>query len=111
MTNPRADRVRAVRALGRRSVRQRQRQYLVEGPQGVREAVAHAAAAVRDVYLTVEASQRHPEIIDTAEAAQLHVHLAAPEVVAEMSPDAQGVLRSEEHTSELQSRENIVCRL
>lgn len=92
MTNPRADRVRAVRALGRRSVRQRQRQYLVEGPQGVREAVAHAAAEVRDVYLTVEASQRHPEIIDTAEAAQLHVHLAAPEVVAEMSPDAQGVL-------------------
>src|SRR5690606_39797542 len=28
-----------------------------------------------------------------------------------LSQDFEGVLRSEEHTSELQSRENIVCRL
>jgi len=92
MTNPRADRVRAVRALARRSARQRSAQYLVEGPQGVREAVAHAAAEVRDVYLTVEASQRYPEIVDVAVAADLTTHLVAPEVLAEMSPDAQGVL-------------------
>lgn len=92
MTNPRADRVRAVRALARRSARQRGGQYLVEGPQGVREAVLHAAGAVRDVYLTVEASQRYPEILDAAGAADLYTHLAAPEVLAEMSPDAQGVL-------------------
>lgn len=92
MTNPRADRVRAVRALAKRAVRQRQQQYLVEGPQGVREAVTHAAGSVRDVYLTVEASQRYPEIVDGAVRSDLHTHLAAPEVLAEMSPDAQGVL-------------------
>jgi TrmH family RNA methyltransferase len=92
MTNPRADRVKAVRALGRRSVRQRNGQYLVEGPQGVREAVLHAAGSVRDVYLTVDASQRYPEILDAAGVADVYTHLCAPDVVAEMSPDAQGVL-------------------
>lgn len=92
MTNPRADRVKAIRALARRSARQRSGQYLVEGPQGVREAVRYSAGAVRDVYLTVEASQRYPEILDAATAAEVYTHLAAPEVLAEMSPDAQGVL-------------------
>jgi TrmH family RNA methyltransferase len=92
MTNPRADRVRAVRALTTRSARDRHGQYLVEGPQGVREAVRFATANVRDVYLTVEASQRYSEILDEAVAADMHVHLAAPDVLAAMSPDAQGVL-------------------
>lgn len=92
MTNPRADRVRAVRALAQRSVRRRSNQYLVEGPQAVREAVTHAATAVRDVYLTVEASQRWPEILDAAEAADLSLHLAAPEVLAAISADAQGAV-------------------
>lgn len=92
MTNPRADRVKAVRALARRSSRQRSGQYLVEGPQGVREAVACEAGAVRDVYLTVEASQRYPELLDGAAAADLPTHLVAPDVLEEMSPDAQGVL-------------------
>lgn len=101
MTNPRADRVKAVRALAGRSARDRHRQYLVEGPQGVREAVRFAAADVRDVYLTVDASQHYPEILDDAVAADLYVHLAAPDVLAAMSPDAQGVLaviRRREHT-------------
>src|SRR5690606_40959145 len=35
-----------------------------------------------------------------------------PEVEVKISPDISGeVVRSEEHTSELQSRENLVCRL
>lgn len=92
MTNPRADRVRAVAALARRSARRRSGQYLVEGPQGVREAVRHAAPAVRDVYLTVEASQRYPEILDAAASGDVWTHLAAPEVLTQMSADAQGVL-------------------
>jgi len=97
LTNPRADRVKAVRALSGRSARERHRQFLVEGPQGVREAIRYAADAVRDVYLTVEASQRYPEVLDDAIAADLHTHLAAPEVLAAMSPDAQGVLAVVRH--------------
>lgn len=92
MTNPRADRVRAVRGLATRSARAKQGRYLVEGPQGVREAVRYGASAVQDVYLSVEASQRHPEIVDDAVAADLRLHLAAPEVLEAMSPDAQGAL-------------------
>ena len=36
LTNPRAERVRSVRALSGRSVRGRQGRFLVEGPQAVR---------------------------------------------------------------------------
>lgn len=92
LANPRADRVRHVRALSGRSARSRHGQYLVEGPQAVREAVRHAAGAVRDVYLTPAAAQRYAEIVDDARAAGLYLHLGTPEVLDAMSPDAQGVL-------------------
>jgi TrmH family RNA methyltransferase len=81
-----------VRALSGRSARLRHGQYLVEGPQGVREAVRFAADAVRDVYLTPAAAERYDEIGAQAAAAGLRMHLATAEVVAAMSPDAQGVL-------------------
>ena len=92
MANPRADRVRGVAALARGSVRARRGQFLVEGPQAVREVVRFAPAQVRDVYLTVSAAQRYPEITDDATAAGVHTHLCSPDVLAAMSPDAQGVL-------------------
>ena len=92
MANPRADRVRGVAALARASVRARRGQFLVEGPQAVREAVRFAPDQVRDVYLTVAAAQRYPEITDNATAAGVYTHLCSPDVLAAMSPDAQGVL-------------------
>lgn len=92
LANPRADRIKAVRALAGRPARSRHGQFLVEGPQGVREAVRYAAADVRDVYLTDAAAQRYPEIVADAAAARLHVHLGTREVLEAMSPDAQGVL-------------------
>ena len=57
LTNPRSDRVKAVRALSRRSVRSRTGEFLAEGPQAVREAVAFRAELVRDVYVTPEAAR------------------------------------------------------
>lgn len=92
MTNPHADRVRAVRALGARSGRRRAGRYVVEGPQAVREVVRWAPHTVRDVYLTVEAADRYAEIVADAEAARLHLHLGDPAVLDAMSPDAQGLL-------------------
>lgn len=92
MTNPSAERVRKIKNLATASGRRRQRAFIVEGPQGVREAVAHAPGLVKDVYLTVEASQRYGEILDGVAAAGLYLHLCSPEVVEEMSPDAQGVV-------------------
>ncbi|MDD9207873.1 RNA methyltransferase [Georgenia sp. 10Sc9-8] len=99
LTNPRAERVRRVRALARRSSRLRHGQFLVEGPQGVREAVRHCPGQVRDVYLTPAAAERHPEVVAAARAAQVYLHTALPEVLAAMSPDAQGVLAVLDATS------------
>jgi TrmH family RNA methyltransferase len=92
LANPRADRVKQVRALSGRPARSKHGQLLVEGPQGVREAVRHAAADVRDVYLTEPAAARYDEILDAALDAGLRVHVGTPEVLDAMSPDAQGVL-------------------
>ncbi len=92
MTNPHADRVRAVRALATRSGRRRAGRYAVEGPQAVREVVRWAPHTVRDLYLTPEAADRYAEIVADAEAARLHLHLGDPAVLDAMSPDAQGVL-------------------
>lgn len=92
MTNPHADRVRAVRALATRSGRRRAGRYAVEGPQAVREVVRWAPHTVRDLYLTPETADRYAEIVADAKAARLHLHLGDPAVLDAMSPDAQGVL-------------------
>jgi len=92
LANPRADRVKQVRALSGRSSRLRHGRFLVEGPQGVREAVRFVADAVRDVYLTPAAAERYTEIVAEAKAAGLYVHLGTREVLEAMSPDAQGVI-------------------
>ncbi|WP_460751829.1 TrmH family RNA methyltransferase [Myceligenerans cantabricum] len=95
-----------MRALSGRSARVRRGLFLVEGPQGVREAVRWATdGTVRDVYLTPAAVGRYPEIVDAARddaagraartgttTGTLRVHVATSEVLNAMSPDAQGVL-------------------
>lgn len=55
LTNPGSDRVRAVRGLAQRPVRKRTGRFLVEGPQGVREAVRWAPQRIVDLYLTADA--------------------------------------------------------
>ena len=92
LANPRAERVKAVRALAGRSVRQRTGRYLVEGPQSVREAIRFAAGQVREVYLTPAAAERYAEIVVDAQGAGLPVRLGTAEVLAAMSADAQGVV-------------------
>jgi RNA methyltransferase, TrmH family len=84
LTNPRSDRVKVVRALSRRSVRSRTGEFLAEGPQAVREAVAFRPDLVRDVYVTPEAADRHPAIVAAARSAELWVHEVTPEVLAAM---------------------------
>jgi len=92
LTNPRSERVKAVRALSGRSVRLRTGRFVVEGPQSVREAVREAPGRVRDVYVTVTAADRYGEIVRAARAAGLRVHTASDDVLTAMSPDAQGVV-------------------
>lgn len=85
LTNPRADRVKAVRALSRRSTRSRTGRFVVEGPQAVREAVHHAAADLVDLYVTVDASQRYAAIVTEAMAHNVYVHEVTDDVLAAMT--------------------------
>lgn len=88
MTNPRSDRVRAVRGLARRSARSGTGRFLVEGPQGVRELIRYAAPSIVDLYVTDAAGERYPEILETAGAAGVFVHPTGEDVLAAMA-DAQ----------------------
>lgn len=84
LTNPRADRVKAVRALSRRSARLRSGRFLAEGPQAVREAVRWAPGDVVDVYATEPAAERYGEELTEAREAGIHVHEVAVAVLAAM---------------------------
>lgn len=100
MANPGSDRVRSVHRLAQRPVRQRTGRFLVEGPQGVREAVRWAPERVVDVYVTAEAMQRYAaDIVAPARSAGLFVHEATAEVIAAMADadSPQGVVAVVEH--------------
>lgn len=92
LTNPRAERVRSVRALGRRSARERAGRFIVEGPQAVRELLAFAPDSVIEVYVDSSAAERTAEF----RSAQLSVplHECSPEVFAALVDTAhpQGIL-------------------
>lgn len=89
LANPRNERIRATRALSGRSVRKRTGQFLIEGPRSVREAVEFAD--VNQVFITAETSDRYPQIIELAQRREIRVSYATEEVIAHVSPDAQGV--------------------
>lgn len=100
LSNPRSDRVKAVARLSGRSARLRAGRFLVEGPQAVREAVAHTverhssragrsghrspAGLVRELYATAEAAQRYPEILESAATAGIFARPVSDEVLAAM---------------------------
>ncbi|WP_431960496.1 TrmH family RNA methyltransferase [Actinacidiphila sp. bgisy160] len=90
LTSLRSPRVVAARRLARRSFRGKERRFLAEGPQAVREAMAHLV----EVYVTPEAAARHADIVAAARAARVPVFTATDEVVAEMSDTVtpQGVI-------------------
>jgi TrmH family RNA methyltransferase len=94
LTNIGSDRVRSVRALSRRAVREREHLFLAEGPQAVREAVAHRPDTVRDVYFEAQAAGRQGAVLDAARAAGLSLREVSPEVLAAMSDTVvpQGIL-------------------
>lgn len=92
LSNPHADRVKKVAALVGRSARQRAGLILVEGPQAVRELIAHRPQTIRDVYFASEASRLYSDIVDAARGVTRWVHEVSPEVAWAMSADAQGVI-------------------
>ncbi|MGW5057154.1 TrmH family RNA methyltransferase [Streptomyces sp. NPDC004096] len=88
LISPRSPRVSAARRLGRRSFRGKEQLFLAEGPQAVREAAGYRAdgrATLVELFTTPEAAERYPDIVGAARDAGARVHLAAEEVIADVS--------------------------
>ncbi len=88
LISPRSQRVSAARRLVRRSFRGKERLFLAEGPQAVREAAAHrvgAEPALVELFATVDAAERYADIVAEARGAGVRVHLAADDVIADIS--------------------------
>jgi len=84
LTNIGSDRVRSVRALARRAVRQREGLFLAEGPQTVGEVVAHRPDAVKDLYVDAQAAGRHTVVLETAQTAGLSIREVSSDVLCAM---------------------------
>ncbi|MFF5937639.1 TrmH family RNA methyltransferase [Streptomyces sp. NPDC012508] len=89
LISPRSPRVVAARRLAKRNFRGKDRLFIAEGPQAVREAVEHRSGSgeptLVELFTTVEAAERYTEIVDAARAAGARVHFAPDAVLAEVS--------------------------
>lgn len=100
LTSLRSARVTSVRRLAKRAFRARERRFVAEGPQAVREALAAAVEAgagqtvVTEVLVTTDAASRHPELTDLARTAGVGVTVATSEVLGALSQTVtpQGVV-------------------
>ncbi|WP_181768297.1 TrmH family RNA methyltransferase [Streptomyces albidus (ex Kaewkla and Franco 2022)] len=90
LISPRSARVAAARRLVRRNFRAKDRRFLAEGPQAVREAVAVRSAepggpVLLELFATPEAAERHPEIVREAGETGARVHFADLETLADIA--------------------------
>lgn len=68
--------------------------FVVEGPQAVREALAHRPDHVRDIYVTSRAAARHCDLMSLATGAEARVHEVTEEVLAALcdTESPQGIV-------------------
>ena len=88
LISPRSPRVTAARRLAKRNFRVKERLFLAEGPQAVREAAGHrgrAGATLVELFATVDAAERYADIVGEARATGARVHLAAEDVIADIA--------------------------
>jgi TrmH family RNA methyltransferase len=85
LTSVRSPRVVAARRLAKRAFRARERRFLAEGPQAVREAVAAGRDIVHEVFVTREAATRHAEMVDDAKRQGVDVYVVSGEVMSALS--------------------------
>ncbi|MFI1682620.1 MULTISPECIES: TrmH family RNA methyltransferase [unclassified Streptomyces] len=84
LISARSPRVSAARRLAKRNFRSKERLFLAEGPQAVREAAGHGQTLV-ELFATVDAAERYADIVGEARAAGARVHLADEDVIADIS--------------------------
>lgn len=92
-TSVRSPRVKAARRLAKRAFRRRERLFLAEGPQAVREALARPGT-VHELYVTTGARQRHQDLIKAAGQAGIAARQVSTEVLGDLAQTVtpQGVL-------------------
>ena len=76
--------------LHRREARRKYGQFLVEGPQAVREILECAPELIRDLYVEDGAFERYPEIKALVQAENVWTHFAVPADFRDLSSNAQG---------------------
>ena len=93
LTSIRSPRVKAARRLAKRAFRHRDRRFLAEGPQAVREALELPDVLV-ELFTTTEAEARHADLIARAESAGVPVLRVSGEIMAELAQTVtpQGLL-------------------
>lgn len=115
VTSPKSRRLREAAKLDRKQGRNKSGRFLVEGPQAIREALRHQAenrpkavtlhvepgevaprgtGAVLDVWSTVEAAERNPDILEAARDAGIKIKQTAPEALASVTDtvNSQGMI-------------------
>ncbi|MGP3771091.1 TrmH family RNA methyltransferase [Streptomyces sp. SDT5-1] len=83
LISPKSPRVSAARRLAKRNFRGKERLFLAEGPQAVREAAAHGGLV--EMFATVDAAERYADIVGEARDAGARVHLAEEAVIGDIS--------------------------
>jgi RNA methyltransferase, TrmH family len=84
LSNARAPRVVAARRLASRAFRAKQRLFLAEGPQAVREA-AGIPGVLTELFATREAAERYADVVEKARAGGASVSFGTPELVESLS--------------------------
>jgi TrmH family RNA methyltransferase len=93
ITSVRSARVQAARRLAKRAFRARDRRFVAEGPQAVREALARPGTVV-EVFATRDAADRHADLVGAAADLGAPVHLVSGEVMSALAQTVtpQGVV-------------------
>jgi TrmH family RNA methyltransferase len=89
-------RIRAARQLAKRALRERSRQFLAEGPQAVREALAGTGgqSLIRELFVTAPARARHLDLVGAVRQTGVPVHEVSGEIMADLAQTVtpQGLL-------------------
>lgn len=90
----RNQKVREVRRLAQKAERTERAQFVLEGPQAVREALTSRPDLIVELFVTPTALERHRDLADLAQDADLEVLFASEEAIDAMSDtrNPQGVL-------------------
>lgn len=84
----RSGRVKHTRRLATRAFRADRREFIAEGPQAVREALA-TPHAVLEVFATAAATHLHTDLVDAARSIQVDWHVVTDDVVESIADTVQ----------------------